>query len=41
MNKKEYLLSSRIEDIIWEWEQANISQYEFIVKLKNIILNYE
>ena len=41
MNKKEYLLSSRIEDIIWEWEQANISQYEFIVKLKNIISNYE
>ena len=41
MNSKEYLLSSRIEDLIWEWEQANISQYEFIIKLRNLISDYE
>ena len=41
MNSGEYLLSSRIEDLIWEWEQANISQYEFIIKLRNIISDYE
>ena len=41
MNSGEYLLSSRIEDLIWEWEQANISKNEFIVKLRNIISNYE
>ena len=41
MNSGEYLLSSRIEDLIWEWEQANISQYEFISKLRNIISEHE
>ena len=41
MNSGEYLFSSHIEDLIWEWEQANISKNEFIVKLRNIISNYE
>ena len=41
MNSGEYLLSSRIEDLIWELEQANISQDEFIIKLRNIISDYE
>ena len=38
---KKHPISSRIEDIIWEWEQANISQYDFISKLKNILSDYE
>ena len=41
MNSGEYLLSSRVEDLIWEWEQANISQYEFIIKLRNITSEHE
>ena len=41
MNSGEQLLSSRIEDLIWEWEEANISQYEFIKELRNILSDYE
>ena len=37
MDSKEYLLSSKVEDLIWYYERELVSKDEFIVKLRNII----
>ena len=41
MNSEEYLLSTKVEDLIWYYEREIVSKDEFIVKLRNIISNYE
>ena len=36
----EYLLI-KIEDLIWEWENASISPYELVKQLKEITSHHE